>query len=101
MYFDLRARQQKRIAALKKSVLLLGARQTGKSTLMRALNPRLVINLADESSYLQHAKDAEVSVASGAGGFGTMAGGAGRSSHSKPTRTNFPRAIGNDSNGLE
>jgi len=51
---------QKRIAGLKKSVLLLGARQTGKSTLMRALNPRLVINLADESSYLQHAKDADL-----------------------------------------
>lgn len=35
-----------------KSILLLGPRQTGKSTLIKALNPDLTINLADESEFL-------------------------------------------------
>ncbi len=48
---------EQRLRASKKSVLLLGARQVGKSTLTRALGPDLVINLADESAYLGYAKD--------------------------------------------
>lgn len=40
-----------------KSILLLGARQTGKSTLLNQLQPDLVINLADESTYRMHLKD--------------------------------------------
>lgn len=39
----------------KKSCLLLGPRQTGKSTLIRALQPALAINLADEATYLAFA----------------------------------------------
>lgn len=46
-----------RVKASKKSVLLLGARQVGKSTLTRALSPDVVINLADEGRYLEYAKD--------------------------------------------
>lgn len=37
----------------RKSILLLGPRQTGKSTLIRSLNPDLEINLARESTYLE------------------------------------------------
>jgi predicted AAA+ superfamily ATPase len=33
-------------------VLLLGPRQVGKSTLIKALKPELEINLADEAPYL-------------------------------------------------
>ncbi len=40
-----------------RSVLLLGPRQVGKSTLMRALNPELEINLAHEPTYLAFARD--------------------------------------------
>lgn len=35
-----------------KSVLILGPRQVGKSTLLLSLNPDLIINLADQSEYL-------------------------------------------------
>lgn len=38
-------------------MLLLGARQVGKSTLARGLGPQIVIDLADEQSFLDHAKD--------------------------------------------
>jgi predicted AAA+ superfamily ATPase len=38
-----------------KSVLLLGPRQTGKSTLLLDLRPDVVINLADESEFLSFA----------------------------------------------
>lgn len=41
----------------KKSLLLLGPRQTGKSTLIRRLNPNLVINLADEQTYLDFSRN--------------------------------------------
>ncbi len=41
----------------KKSSLLLGPRQTGKSTLMRSLRPDLEINLADQQVYLDHLRD--------------------------------------------
>lgn len=40
-----------------RSVLLLGPRQVGKSTLGRSLHPRLVVNLADEETFLSYAKD--------------------------------------------
>lgn len=44
----------------KKSVLLLGPRQVGKSTLLKALGPDITINLADESTYLEHLKAPEL-----------------------------------------
>lgn len=37
-----------------KSVLLLGPRQTGKSTLLKSLAPELAINLSDEAEYFRH-----------------------------------------------
>jgi predicted AAA+ superfamily ATPase len=42
----------------KKSILLLGPRQTGKSTLIRGLKPELQINLADESTFLEFSANA-------------------------------------------
>jgi predicted AAA+ superfamily ATPase len=45
----------RRLKATSKSVLLLGPRQTGKSTLILELKPDLVINLADESEFLAFA----------------------------------------------
>ncbi|OGW81277.1 MAG: hypothetical protein A3G33_06790 [Omnitrophica bacterium RIFCSPLOWO2_12_FULL_44_17] len=47
----------KRLQASPKSVLLLGPRQVGKSTLMRSLHPMRIINLMDESLYLSYMKD--------------------------------------------
>ncbi len=44
----------------KKSILLLGPRQVGKSTLIQALNPDLKINLAEEKSYRDHLKDPDL-----------------------------------------
>lgn len=41
----------------KKSILLLGPRQTGKSSLMNSLNPEMAINLAHESTYLEFASN--------------------------------------------
>jgi predicted AAA+ superfamily ATPase len=41
----------------KASVLLLGPRQTGKSTLMRSLAPDLTFNLADEEVFLRFASN--------------------------------------------
>ena len=41
----------------KKSILLLGPRQTGKSTLMKELKPELLINLADQAVYTRHLTD--------------------------------------------
>ena len=41
----------------KKAVLLLGPRQTGKSTLMRTYRPDLAINLARERDYLQFVRN--------------------------------------------
>ena len=41
----------------KKSVLVLGPRQTGKSTLMRSLDPELTINLALEATFLDFARN--------------------------------------------
>jgi len=45
------------LARSKKSVLLLGPRQTGKSTLMASLAPHLSINLAHEATYLEFARN--------------------------------------------
>jgi len=47
----------RRIAASHASVLLLGPRQVGKSTLCRALAPALYVDLADEHEFLSFAKD--------------------------------------------
>ncbi len=47
-----------RLAGGRKSLLLLGPRQVGKSTLIRGLKPELSINLADEVEFLAHAADA-------------------------------------------
>jgi predicted AAA+ superfamily ATPase len=44
----------------KKSVLLLGPRQVGKSTLLKTLAPDLTINLANEATYLEHLKAPEL-----------------------------------------
>ena len=41
----------------KKSILLLGPRQTGKSTLIRGLVPELHINLAHEATYLEFSRN--------------------------------------------
>ncbi len=46
-----------RLERSRKNILLLGARQVGKSTLARSLGPDLVINLADEASFLAYGKD--------------------------------------------
>src|SRR5665213_3658743 len=40
-----------------KSILLLGPRQTGKSTLLRSLRPDLIINLADEITFVEFLRD--------------------------------------------
>ncbi|MBN1959833.1 MAG: hypothetical protein JW841_02700 [Deltaproteobacteria bacterium] len=42
----------KQLSRSKKSILLLGPRQTGKSTLIQALKPDLTINLADEETFI-------------------------------------------------
>ena len=47
----------RRLASSRKSALILGPRQTGKSTLCLSLKPGLVVNLADEGEYLRYAKD--------------------------------------------
>jgi predicted AAA+ superfamily ATPase len=46
-----------KISTLNKSILLLGPRQTGKSTLIQALKPEVEINLADQQSFLEHSSD--------------------------------------------
>jgi predicted AAA+ superfamily ATPase len=46
-----------RIAKSRTSVLLLGPRQVGKSTLCRTLEPELYVDLADEREFLSFAKD--------------------------------------------
>lgn len=45
------------IARSSKSVLLLGPRQTGKSTLMHSLAPDIEINLANEATFLEFAQN--------------------------------------------
>ncbi len=68
---------KRRIASLlqdsKRSVLLLGPRQTGKSTLIGSLKPELTINLAHEPTYLQFARNpAELEERLAAGRFRTV-----------------------------
>lgn len=46
-----------RIKRSRKNILLLGPRQVGKSTLLQSLNPQRIINLADESLFIQYSKD--------------------------------------------
>jgi len=48
---------QKKIQKAKKSVLLIGPRQTGKSTLIKSLAPDLSINLINESTYIRFASN--------------------------------------------
>ena len=43
----------------RKSLLLLGPRQTGKSTLVASLKPDLTINLAHEPTFLEFARNPE------------------------------------------
>lgn len=45
------------LRASRRSVLLLGPRQTGKSTLIRGLGPDISINLARETEYLEFARN--------------------------------------------
>src|SRR5262245_14140635 len=45
------------LAKSRKSILLLGPRQTGKSTLIRQLVPEVTINLAHEPTYLDFLRD--------------------------------------------
>lgn len=47
----------KNIKTAPKSILLLGPRQTGKSTLLKGLKPDLIINLANEREFLRHSTD--------------------------------------------
>lgn len=47
----------KRLSQGEKSVILLGPRQVGKSTLVRSLSPNLYINLADEEVFFSYSKD--------------------------------------------
>lgn len=44
----------------KSSILLIGPRQTGKSTLMKGLSPELTINLAQEKVFLQFSSQPEL-----------------------------------------
>ncbi|MBI4677729.1 MAG: AAA family ATPase [Elusimicrobia bacterium] len=54
----MRARMlEARFRETSKSVLLLGPRQVGKTTLCRALNPDFIVNLADEASFVSYSKD--------------------------------------------
>ncbi len=48
---------QQNLKGAKKSVLLLGPRQTGKSTLIKSLKPELSINLIHEPTYLAFASN--------------------------------------------
>jgi predicted AAA+ superfamily ATPase len=47
------------ITSTSKSILLLGPRQVGKSTLIQSLKPDLEINLADEMEYLKYSSRPE------------------------------------------
>jgi len=49
-----------KISNLEKSVLILGPRQTGKSTLLAGLAPELIIDLAQENEFLRYASDIDL-----------------------------------------
>jgi predicted AAA+ superfamily ATPase len=51
MYIERNLRAK--LAAARRSYLLLGPRQTGKSTLIRSLAPELEINLSDEETFVE------------------------------------------------
>jgi predicted AAA+ superfamily ATPase len=46
-----------KINTLDKSILLIGPRQTGKSTLISGLNPDLEINFSDQETYIRYLSD--------------------------------------------
>ena len=46
---------QTHLQGSKRHILLLGPRQVGKSTLLKALQPDRYLNLADEAQFLAHA----------------------------------------------
>ena len=46
-----------RLRSSSKHVLILGARQVGKSTLCRSLKPHKIVNLADEAAFLGYSRD--------------------------------------------
>ena len=48
---------QTHLQGSRRHILLLGPRQVGKSTLLKALQPDRYLNLADEALFLAHAKD--------------------------------------------
>jgi predicted AAA+ superfamily ATPase len=50
----------KKIKATSKSILLLGPRQTGKSTLLSGLTPDLTINLARENEFLRYSSQIDL-----------------------------------------
>ena len=50
----------KTIRKTKKSILLLGPRQVGKSTLIQTLKPDMKINLAEEIAYRDHLRDPDL-----------------------------------------
>ncbi len=52
MYFDRHLLES--LVKIRKSFLLLGPRQTGKSTLIQLLKPSLTINLADEETFVDY-----------------------------------------------
>jgi predicted AAA+ superfamily ATPase len=53
----LSATLESKLKTTPKSILIVGPRQTGKSTLLRGLGVALEINLASESAYRAHLKD--------------------------------------------
>lgn len=48
---------QNHLDKIPKGLILLGPRQTGKSTLLRHFSPVLIIDLADETTYRNHLRD--------------------------------------------
>jgi len=50
----------KELQKIKKSILLIGPRQSGKSTLIKKLKPQKIINLADESEFVRMASDPDL-----------------------------------------
>jgi predicted AAA+ superfamily ATPase len=54
---DVQRKLISKINTLNKSILLLGPRQTGKSTFIQSLEPQLEIDLADQETFLKHTSD--------------------------------------------